>query len=162
MKTPTIRDAVEADLGSVSEIYTYESEHAYSTFETQQRPLAEWQHKLLSGDPFVVAVQDGQVLGFAYASPFRDRPAYHRTRETSVYLDRTARGAGIGTSLYAELLARLRAAEFHTALALIALPNDRSVRLHEQHGFELAGTMREVGDKQDRLIDVGIYQLMLG
>ena len=161
MNTPTIRDAVETDLTAVAAIYTYESEHAYSTFETQQRPLSDWQHKLRSGDPFVVAVDDGQVLGFAYASPFRDRPAYHRTRETSVYLDRTARGAGIGTRLYGELLTRLRAAGFHTALALIALPNEGSVRLHVQHGFELAGTMREVGDKQDRLIDVGIYQLML-
>lgn len=162
MKTPTIRDAVEADLNAISAIYAYESENAYSTFETQPRPLSDWQHKLHTGDPFVVAVSENQVLGFAYASPFRDRPAYHLTRETSVYLDRPARGAGTGTRLYAELLARLRASGAHTALALIALPNPGSVRLHEQYGFELAGTMREVGDKHGRLIDVGIYQLMLG
>lgn len=161
MRTVAIRDAGDADLVRVSEIYTYESRNAYSTFETEERPIAEWQHKLATGDPFLVAVEDEEVLGFAYASPFRDRPAYHRTRETSVYLDRTARGEGIGTLLYAELLPRLRAAGFHTALALIALPNEASVRLHRQHGFEPAGTMREVGDKQDRLIDVGIYQLML-
>ena len=55
----------------------------------------------------------------------------------------------------------MRTEGFHTALALIALPNPGSVRLHERHGFELAGTMREVGDKQDRMIDVGIFQLML-
>jgi L-amino acid N-acyltransferase YncA len=157
----TIRTAVEADLPSVAEIYTHESLHAYSTFETIERPLSDWQHKLATGDPFIVAVEGEQVLGFAYASPFRDRPAYHRTRETSVYLHREARRLGLGTLLYGELLTRLRAADFHTALALIALPNDGSVRLHEQHGFELTGTMREVGDKQDRLIDVGIYQLML-
>ena len=156
-----VRDAVAADLEMVAEIYSHESLYAYSTFETVERPAASWEHKLDSGDPFLVAVDGDVVLGFAYASPFRERPAYHRTRETSVYLHRAARREGLGTTLYAELLTRLRASGCHTALALIALPNPGSVRLHEQHGFELAGTMREVGDKQDRLIDVAIYQLML-
>jgi len=156
-----IRDAVAADLPMVAEIYSHESLYAYSTFETEERPASTWEPKLTSGDEFIVAVDGGVVLGFAYASPFRERPAYHRTRETSVYLHRAARREGLGTQLYAELLARLRAAGFHTALALIALPNPGSVRLHEQHRFELGGTMREVGDKQDRMIDVGIYQLML-
>lgn len=160
-RTVTLRDALEPDLPRVAEIYTYESLHAYSTFETLERPLSDWQHKLVGGDPFVVAVDDDRVLGFAYASPFRDRPAYHRTRETSVYLHRDARREGIGTLLYDALLARLRERGFHTAVALIALPNEGSVRLHEHAGFTLAGTMREVGDKQDRLIDVGIFQLML-
>ena len=156
-----IRDAVVADLAMVAEIYSHESLYAYSTFETEERPASTWEHKLETGDPFVVAVDGGVVLGFAYASPFRDRPAYHRTRETSVYLHRAARREGLGSLLYAALLDRLRGAGFHSALALIALPNPGSVRLHEQHGFELAGTMREVGDKQDRLIDVATYQLML-
>ena len=78
-----------------------------------------------------------------------------------MYLHRAARRDGIGTRLYDTLLERLRSAGFHTAVALIALPNKGSVRLHELHGFEHAGTMREVGDKQDRLIDVAVYQLML-
>jgi phosphinothricin acetyltransferase len=156
-----IRDAVAADLAMVAEIYSHESLYAYSTFETVERPASAWEHKLSSGDPFLVAVDGGVVLGFAFASSFRERPAYHRTRETSVYLHRAARREGVGSLLYAELLNRLRQGGFHTALALIALPNPGSVRLHEQHGFELTGTMREVGDKQDRMIDVGIYQLML-
>ncbi len=160
-KTVMIRDAVEPDLPYIAEVYTYESLHAYSTFETAERPLSDWEHKLGTGDPFVVAVEGDRVLGFAYASPFRDRPAYHRTRETSVYLHHDARREGVGTRLYDALLARLREHGFHTALALIALPNEGSVRLHERAGFTLAGTMREVGDKQDRMIDVGIFQLML-
>ncbi|MFL6060264.1 MAG: GNAT family N-acetyltransferase [Marmoricola sp.] len=157
----TIREATEADLPYVAEIYTYESLHAYSTFETEERPAEVWAHKLGTGDPFLVAVDGGQVLGFAYASPFRDRPAYHRTREVSVYLHRAARGEGLGARLYDALLPRLVEAGFHTALALIALPNKASVALHENAGFELAGTMREVGDKMERMIDVGIYQKML-
>ena len=161
----TIRDAVEDDLADVAAIYAHESLHAYSTFETEIRPREHWLHKLGTGDPFVVAstgAADGdRVVGFAYASPFRDRPAYHRTRETSVYLHADARRSGTGNRLYAALLERLRAARFHTALALIAMPNDGSVALHERHGFELSGTMVEVGDKQDRMIDVAIYQLLL-
>jgi L-amino acid N-acyltransferase YncA len=156
-----IRDATEADLPAVAEIYTYESLNNYSTFETEERPLRAWHHKLRGHYPFLVAAESGSVLAYAYASEFRDRPAYRRTVETSVYVHRDARGRGLGSLLYDALLARLVDGGFHTALALIALPNDASVRLHERTGFELAGTMREVGDKLDRLIDVGIYQRML-
>ena len=154
-----IRDAVAADLAMVAEIYSHESLYAYSTFETEERSASTWEYKLSSGDPFLVAVDGGVVLGFAYASPFRERPAYHLTRETSVYLHRAARRQGIGKLLYAELLGRLREAGLHTALALIALPNPGSVRLHEEYGYEHVGTMREVGDKHDRMIDVGVFQL---
>jgi phosphinothricin acetyltransferase len=161
MGEPHVRDATEFDLPAVAEIYTYESLHTYSTFETEERPLQAWRHKLHGHYPFLVATEDDIVLGYAYASEFRDRPAYHRTVETSVYVHRDARGRRLGSLLYDALLARLSGQGFHTALALIALPNDTSVRLHERAGFSLAGTLREVGDKQDRMIDVGIYQRML-
>lgn len=161
MGTVVIRDAGQSDLQRIADIYTFESENAYSTFETQARPLEDWLRKIDGPDPFLVALTDDGVVGFAYASAFRDRPAYHRTRETSIYLDRGSRRRGLGTLLYAALLDRLRTNGLHTALALIALPNQGSVRLHEQHGFGLVGILREVGDKQDRLIDVGIYQAML-
>lgn len=164
-----VRDARDADLPTIAGIYTYESLHSYSTFETEERPLPVWQHKLHAPYPFLVAVEGEtggeteaeRVLAYAYASEFRDRPAYHRTVETSVYVHREARGRRLGSLLYDALLARLAADGFHTALALIALPNDASVRLHEQAGFTLAGTMREVGDKLGRMIDVGVYQRML-
>lgn len=156
-----VRDATEADLPAVAEIYAYESLHTYSTFETEERPLQAWAHKLHGHYPFLVADEDGAVLGYAYAAEFRDRPAYHLTVETSVYIHRDARGRRLGSLLYDALLDRLAADRFHTALALIALPNDASVRLHEQAGFEQVGMMREVGDKQDRMIDVGVYQRML-
>lgn len=160
-----VRDATEADLATIAAIYAYETSYTYSTFETEERPLQAWRHKLHGHYPFLVAEEADAtgttVLGYAYASEFRDRPAYHRTVETSVYLDREARGRGVGSLLYAALLTRLGDAGFHTALALIALPNDASVRLHQRSGFELVGTMREVGDKQERMIDVGVYQRML-
>ena len=156
-----VRDATEADLPAVAEIYAYEALHTISTFETEERPLQAWRHKLHGHYPFLVADDDGGVPAYAYASEFRDRPAYHRTVETSVYVHRDARGRRLGSLLYDVLLARLAEQGFHTALALIALPNDGSVRLHERAGFVHVGTMREVGDKQDRMIDVGIYQLLL-
>jgi L-amino acid N-acyltransferase len=156
-----VRDATEADLPAVAEIYAYETLHTISTFETEERPLQAWHHKLHGHYPFLVADDDGAVPAYAYASEFRDRPAYHRTVETSVYVHRDARGRRLGSLLYDALLARLAEQGFHTALALIALPNDASVRMHERAGFTHVGTMREVGDKQDRMIDVGIYQRML-
>jgi phosphinothricin acetyltransferase len=156
-----VRDATEADLPAVAEIYAYESLHTYSTFETEERPLQAWRHKLHGHYPFLVVTEDDAVLGYAYAAEFRDRPAYHLTVETSVYVHRDARSRGLGSLLYDTLLTRVAQKGFHTALALIALPNDASVRLHERIGFGLVGTMREVGDKQERMIDVGVYQRML-
>ena len=155
-----VRDATEADLPAVAEIYAYETLHTYSTFETEERPLQAWRHKLRGHYPFLVADDGGAVPAYAYASEFRDRPAYHRTVETSVYVHRDARGRQLGALLYDALLTRLAEQGFHTALALIALPNDASVRLHERAGFAHVGTMREVGDKHDRMIDVGIYQIV--
>lgn len=101
------------------------------------------------------------MIGHAHGAEFRDRPAYHRTVETSVYVHRDARGLRVGSLLYDALLDRLAADGFHTALALVALPNDASVRLHEHPGFSHVGTLREAGDEQDRLIDVGVHQRML-
>jgi L-amino acid N-acyltransferase YncA len=101
------------------------------------------------------------VAGFAYATTYRPRAAYELTREVSVYLAEEARGRGIGRTLYAVLLDRLRTAGMHTALAVIALPNDASVRLHESFGFTHRGTVREVGRKFGAWVDTAFYQLML-
>jgi L-amino acid N-acyltransferase len=156
-----VRDATEADLRAVAEIYAHETLHSISTFETEERPLHAWRDKLHGHYPFLVADDDGAVPAYAYASEFRDRPAYHLTVETSVYVHPEARGRRLGSLLYDALLARLADQGFHTALALIALPNHASVRLHERAGFVHAGTLREVGDKHDRMIDVAFYQRML-
>jgi phosphinothricin acetyltransferase len=161
MSEVRVRDATDADIPSVAGIYAHETLHAITTFETEERPLETWRHKLHGPYPFLVADDGGEVPAYAYASEFRERAAYHRTVETSVYVHRDARGRRLGSLLYDALLARLAEQGFHTALALIALPNDASVRLHERTGFTHVGTMREVGEKLDRLIDVGVYQLML-
>lgn len=101
------------------------------------------------------------VVGYAYSGEFRSRPAYAQTRETSVYLTADAVGVGVGTRIYSQLLSLLRADGMHLAVAVIAQPNPASVALHEKLGFELVGTLQEVGRKFDKWVDTRWYQLAL-
>ena len=160
-----IRPAETRDLEQIAAIYNHEAITGIATFDIDPQPVDHWQALLNSthpGDHLLVAVESAdQVLGYAGSSPYRTRPAYHRTRETSVYLHREARGRGVGSALYVELLDLLCAASMHTALALIAQPNPASERLHESLGFEKVGTVREVGHKFDRYIDIVWYQKLL-
>ncbi len=101
------------------------------------------------------------MVGYAYSSSYRPRPAYRHTRETSVYLDPAAQGQGLGRRLYDDLLAGLRADGVHQVVALIALPNPASQALHRACGFTSAGVLREVGHKFGRWIDTEWWQLTL-
>jgi phosphinothricin acetyltransferase len=161
-----IRAATEEDLPEVSAIYDHHAVSSVSTFDDETPGPGRWLPKVgddrVNGEHLLVVVaDDGEVRGYAESSVFRARPAYEYTREVSVYLGLDARQQGYGRKLYDELLGRLRADGVHQVLAVIALPNDASVRMHERSGFAHVGTMLEVGDKQDRMIDVGIYQRML-
>jgi L-amino acid N-acyltransferase YncA len=162
--SPIIRSAVSADLEAVAAIYGNEALTGYATFDTTPPPIEAWQQKLDSTDPgdfFLVAADDSGVLGFAYSSVYRPRPAYDRTRETTVYLAPGAQGQRLGTRLYAELFDRMRAAGVHVAIAGIALPNEGSERLHRAAGFTEVGRLVEVGHKFGRWIDVGFFQATL-
>lgn len=109
--------------------------------------------------PWIVAEDaDGRLCGYAYSSPFRTRPAYRFTVETSVYLAPASHGRGIGTRLYRALLSTLEAQGFVQAIGAIALPNPGSVRLHESLGFVQSGLYRQVGYKFDAWHDVGLWQ----
>lgn len=156
-----IRSATEADVTAMAAIYDDQVRTGISTFDLEPPEPSYWSHHLQStepGDHFVVAAEEGTVVGFAYASAYRPRPGYRLTRETSVYLAERARGHGLGRRLYDDLLPRLRTDGIHVALALVALPNPASVALHETCGFEHLGTMREVGRKFDRWLDTAWYQ----
>jgi L-amino acid N-acyltransferase YncA len=160
-----IRAAQDADLDAVAAIYAHEVRSGIATFDVLPPPRNYWEARLAStepGDHLVVAEADGDVVGYAYASSYRPRPAYRLTHEVSVYLAAGARGRGLGRRLYDDLLPRLRDDGVHTAVALVALPNDASLALHRACGFEQVGVMREVGRKFDRWIDTAWFQLMLG
>jgi L-amino acid N-acyltransferase YncA len=157
-----VRPASAVDLPAIAEIYDHEVAVSVATFDLEPRSPAYWAQRLAStepGDHLLVAVEGDIVLGCAYSSSYRPRPGYRFTRETSIYLDRTARGRGIGRVLYPALVSAVRASGIHTLLAVVALPNDASERLHRACGFEKVGVMREVGWKFERWIDVAWYEL---
>lgn len=167
-----IRDArPEDDAAAVAAIYEHYVLHDTATFETEPPDVSVMQGRIESvlarGLPYLVAEVDGKVAGYAYAGPFRDRAAYRFTLESTIYLAPDVRRAGLGTALYAELLARLRAltgsahAPVHSLMGVIALPHPASVALHERLGFQHVGTVRDAGFKFERWIDVGYWQLML-
>ena len=149
-----IRSATASDLPAVKAIYDEYVATSTATFDTEPSSLEVWSGKL---DRMYVAT-DPEVLGFAYAAAYRPRRAYDNTVETTIYLAPGTGGRGIGRQLYSALLDRIDAEGVHTALAVIALPNDASVRLHESVGFVQAGVLREVGHKFGRWIDTAFYQ----
>jgi L-amino acid N-acyltransferase YncA len=113
--------------------------------------------------PWIVATNsEGRgVLGYAYATKFRERPAYRYVVETSVYMASAVQGQGFGRLLYKALMDTLRAQGFTQAVGVIALPNDNSIRTHEAVGFRRAGQLREIGFKEGRWIDIGMWQCVL-
>jgi L-amino acid N-acyltransferase YncA len=160
-----VRDADPADLPRIAAIYDEQVRTAIATFDLEPRPMSYWESRLASteaGDHLLVATaSSGDVLGYAYSSSYRPRPAYARTREVSVYLAAEGRGRGLGRRLYDELLSRLRVDGIHQVLAVIALPNDASEALHRACGFALLGVLPEVGWKFDRWIDTAVWGLTL-
>jgi len=164
-----LRDASPADdANRLAEIYNFYIETDSATFEVDSIGDAVMASRIAAvqdaGLPFVVATDSLGIAGYAYAAPFHERAAYAHTVTCSVYVDRAARGRGLGSALYAELLRRIAAvdsgphAPVHTVVALIALPNEASVALHESVGFQHTGTIKEVGRKFDRWLDVGYWQ----
>lgn len=160
----TVRVAAATDLPTIRAIYGQSVRERVATFDTDDPPADYWQAKLDSsapGDHVIVVEDGGVVVGFAFSGPFRPRPAYTRTRETSIYLADAAVGRGLGTLTYTHLLDLLRADGIHTVVAVVAEPNPASCALHESLGFDVVGTLRDVGWKFGHWVDTRWYQLML-
>jgi len=161
-----IRTATTSDLDAVAAIYDHEVAHSIATFDQEPRPRSYWEARLGSDEPgdHLLVAEDPElgVVGYAYSSAYRPRPAYRHTRESSVYLAEAARSRGLGRALYDRLLDRMRADGVHTVIAVIALPNPASVALHEAVGFRHVGTLTEVGHKFGRWIDTAWFELRLG
>ena len=162
MRGMDIRRALPADLPAVAAIYEREAREGHATFDVEGRPMELWQDKLAGSDHFLVAEHDGVVVGYATSGPYRPKPAYAHTRETTVYVAPGHQGLGTGRALYDALLALLVADGVHTVVAAVALPNPASLALHRACGFEEVGTMREVGRKHGRWVDLVWLQRVLG
>lgn len=165
MTALTIRTAEpDRDAAACVAIYAPNVERGATSFEEEVPTTAEFGQRIARTQetlPWLVAECDGEVVGYSYAIPHRWRPAYRWAVETSVYVDTTQQGRGVGRALYRELIGRLRDQGFHVACAGITLPNEASVALHENLGFTPVGIYRRIGWKDGSWRDVGWWQLDL-
>ena len=162
MSARLIRSAAAADAAAVQAIYAFHVAHGTATFDTEAPGVAFWREKIADlaakAWPFLVAEQDGMAIGYAYATQFRDRAAYARTCENSIYVADAARGRGVGGALLAALVAAAREAGFEQMIAVVGGGEPASVALHERLGFVHAGRMRNVGFKFGRKLDTVYMQ----
>jgi phosphinothricin acetyltransferase len=159
-----IRPVAMDDAEAIRAIYNVEVLESTVTFDIVPRTLAaqqQWIEEHLGGHPAIVAFEEGRVLGFASLSPFKARAAYAPTVEDSVYLDREARGRGVGELLLREIVALGTDHGFHSVMARIVGGHDASIALHRKCGFEEIGREREVGRKFGKWLDVVLMQCML-
>ncbi|RYC12034.1 GNAT family N-acetyltransferase [Ciceribacter ferrooxidans] len=166
MKQPIlIRDATEADLAAIRDIYNDAVEHTTAIWNEQlidvENRRAWMELRRARGFPVLVAELDGKVAGYASYGDWRAFDGYRHTVEHSVYVHKDARGAGIGRTLMEALIGRAREGRVHVMIAAIEAGNSASVRLHETLGFRLVGVHREVGTKFGRWLDLAMMELML-
>lgn len=159
-----IRDARESDGEALAAIYNPYITEGVISFEydaVDEAEMARRIQRITERYPWIVYESDGQIQGYAYASRWKERAAYHFCAETTVYLRQGQEGKGLGTKLYRELLRRLPFHDVKIAIGCIALPNEASVALHEKLGFEKVGHFPQVGYKYDRWIDIGYWRKAL-
>jgi L-amino acid N-acyltransferase len=159
-----LRPAREEDLPEILAIYNHEVVTSTATYDTQPRTALEhhaWFRHHGDAHPVLVAEDAVGVRGWASLSPWSDRAAYGKSAETSVYVAEQARRTGIGRALLQALIDAGRERGHHALLARISADNEASIRLHAQLGFFVAGTLKEVGMKFGRLLDVCIMELLL-
>lgn len=161
-----VADATPEDLPAFSAIHEEAARESAATFDVEAHPIRWWEDLLGAVDPeagdFLLAALDGdRAVGYAKSGPHRAKASYATTRETTVYVAASHRGAGVGHALYGELLGRLDRLPLAMAVAGVTQPNPASDALHAAHGFEPIGTFAAVGVKFGRPWDVLWYQRRL-
>jgi L-amino acid N-acyltransferase YncA len=149
-----VRSARAGDAAGCAAIYAPYVTGTAVSFELTPPDAAQMLRRMARSYEWLVAEADGEVLGYAYGGPYRERAAYRWAAETSVYLRADSRGRGLGSALYTELIGRLERRGLRTLVAGITLPNPASVALHGSFGFETVGVWRRVGWKFDAWHDV--------
>jgi L-amino acid N-acyltransferase YncA len=162
-----IRPTTPADLPAITAIYRHAVLTGTATFELEPPDLAEMTRRydalMSEGFPYIVATLDGVVVGYAYAGPYRARPAYRFSVENSIYLDPAAQGKRIGTQLLQVLITESEKRGYRLMVAVIGdSANAASIGVHTRAGFEMVGTLENVGLKFGRWLDTVLMQLPLG
>jgi L-amino acid N-acyltransferase YncA len=163
----SLRAAELKDCFAICEIYNFYIQNSVVTFDEQKMEVSQWEEKLTylnkQNFPFIVAETDnGEMLGFAYVAPWRQKSAYRTTVEDSIYLRAAATGKRVGTKLLEELLSLSKQAGIKEVVAVISDSGaESSVRLHEQFGFKKQGHLAKVGFKFDRWLGTILMQKSL-
>jgi L-amino acid N-acyltransferase YncA len=161
----TLRDATSEDAAACAAIYAPFVTGTVITFELEPPDEAELSRRLADAQrrhAWRVAEADGRVVGYAYAGPYKARPAYDWACETSIYLAPTAQGQGLGTRLYVDLLDRLAGRDLRVATSCVTLPNPASAAMHRSLGFDEVGVFRRIGWKHGAWHDVAWFSKALG
>lgn len=159
-----IRDAAITDLSAMLEIYNEAIRNLTATFDLEEQSMEQrmkWFEEHSGKFPFIVAELEGKVIGYSCLSKFRDKEAYSKSTELSVYISSECRGQGAGSRLMQEIVRLARKDGYHTIISGITGGNEASVKLHKKFGFEFIGCFKEVGYKFGEWQDVHFYQLML-
>ncbi|MFD1162452.1 MULTISPECIES: GNAT family N-acetyltransferase [Hwangdonia] len=150
------------DTQTLLDIYNYYVLNSIVTFDIEPLSIEAFTEKTNAINqtyPFLVFEENNVILGYAYGSKWRPKPAYNHTVESTVYVKHGAHGKKIGTKLYTELLRLLKQENYHVVLGGLTLPNEASVQLHEKFGFKQVAHFKEVGLKFNQWLDVGFWQL---
>jgi L-amino acid N-acyltransferase YncA len=163
----TLRPSTDQDVAAITAIYAHHVTHGTGTFETtpptESDMAARRQDVLAKGLPYLVAEQDGRVLGYAYCQWFKPRPAYRFSAEDSIYLDPRAAGQRIGNKLLMELVRQAEAAGIRKLIAVIGdSGNAASIGVHRAIGFRHVGTIESCGWKFGRWLDIVLMEKSLG
>ncbi|MBB6454800.1 phosphinothricin acetyltransferase [Salirhabdus euzebyi] len=161
-----IRKCSQDDLPKIRSIMNHYINHSTTIFDLEpktEEDLNTWYSNYKNTVyPLIVAEVEGEVVGYAYLSPYRPKAAYSKTVELSVYTSPDYQGKGLGSKLMKAILQEGMEQEFHTVLSFITTENQNSIAFHEKFGFEFVGNLKQVGYKMDKWLDVNIYQLILG
>ncbi len=162
----SIRYAEEKDIESLLNIYNYEVENGFATFDLNSKSFEQWEQWFrchnIDNHPLIVWDEDGTAVGYASLSSYREKEAYKSTVELSVYVDSAFRGRGIGTALMKEIIEIARQDEsIHTVVSVITSDNEDSIRLHEKLGFDYCGTIPQVGVKFGRMLGISNFSLIV-
>ena len=162
----TIRKAERKDIEALLEIYNHEVVHGVSTLDINPRTSEQWtvwyENHNIRNHPLIVAEDNGTITGYATLSSYRQKEAYSSTVELSIYVHPDHRGKGVGSELMSEIINMAKADEtVHTVVSVITSGNAASEHLHEKFGFTFSGTIKEVGMKFGKYLDISNYYLMV-